>query len=344
MRILTKPVLCYALTLLAAVQAPALRAQGGIVPPGTIYFTHAGSTWSMNGDGSAKIPLPAGVSGAPSHQLHGGQRWFLQFQAVSGTYPDNSQRQELFVVRGDGLYGIQLTMQADLKPYPLSPNPARWKFDDGQVSWVAARWVGTSLTAPGIYASQILFDGSGNVVGLASQPMSALVPGSLVSQNSTLRPDISAHDWSPDNIRLVYSTISDTASLRRLYIANTLTSGSPLYLPTSRPAGSPSWSPAGTKILFQAAEFSGEIYSISADGTGEKRLIRTHSGMINGLFEPHWSQNGQHILYGTWGSILGDERQDTYRAKADGSGRTNLTSSLDTRSLSGSPARPVEWR
>jgi RNA polymerase sigma factor (sigma-70 family) len=120
--------------------AAAALAQGGQVPPGKIYFTHAGLTWSMNGDGSGKTALPAGVSGEPSRQLHGGQRWFLQFQPVGGTYPDGTVRQELFAFRGDGGYAIQLTSQPDLQPFIDWMRPARWKFDDTKVSWVAARF------------------------------------------------------------------------------------------------------------------------------------------------------------------------------------------------------------
>ena len=33
-----------------------------------------------------------------------------------------------------------------------------------------------------------------------------------------------------------------------------------------------------------------------------------------------------------------------YRVLADGSGKTNLTDDIDTRYLSGTPARSVAWR
>src|SRR5213593_2014127 len=120
---------------------------GGTVPPGTIYFTWSGLTWTMDGSGGNKTALPAGVSGEPSRLLHGGQRWFLQFTAVAGTYPDGGQRHELFAIRGDGLLSVQLTDQADLEPFgnpganPDSRFPAgRWTFSDSKVSWIAARW------------------------------------------------------------------------------------------------------------------------------------------------------------------------------------------------------------
>jgi hypothetical protein len=324
---------------------PSLQAQGGQVPPGKIYFIYAGSTWSMNGDGSSKVALPAVVTGEPSRQLHGGQRWFLQFQPVTGTYPDGSPRKALAAVRDDGAIGIVLANDADLQPFPSWPNPARWKFDDSKVSWVAMRWVGTTATTAGIYAADILFDGAGNVVGLAAQPASPLVPGAVVTVNNLVRPSINDHDWSPDNIRLAFTTTSDVASQRRLHVANTsVPVATVTVLPTSRTARAPSWSPAAAKIAFQTADYPSGIWTISSTGTGEKLVVRTHSGMSNGLYPPHWSQNGQHIVYGTVGNILGDDREDVYRVKEDGAGKANLTAELDTRSLSGSYARPVEWR
>ncbi len=330
---------------LAVLPLTSLQAQGSQVPPGRIYFTYAGATWSMNGDGSGKVALPTVVTGEPSRQLHGGRRWFLQFQPVTGTYPDGSPRMALAAVRDDGALGVLLANDADLQPFPGWPNPARWKFDDSKVSWVAMRWVGTTATTAGIHAADILFDGAGNVLGLATQPTNPLVAGSVVTVSNLVRPSINDHDWSPDNVKLAFTTTSDSASLRRLHVADT---SAPVVtiqvLATSRPAKAPSWSPAAAKIAFQAAEFGGGIWSINATGTGEQLLVRTRSGTINGLLPPHWSQNGQHIVYGTWGNILGDDREDVYRAKADGAGKTNLTAELDTRALSGNPARPVEWR
>jgi Tol biopolymer transport system component len=205
--------------------------------------------------------------------------------------------------------------------------------------------VGGVLTDAGLYAADIVFDGSGNVVGLAAQPAAPLVSGSTITvNNGQLRPSIAEHDWSPDGTNVVFATTSDTPALRKLYIANPALGGAPVPLATSRPASDPSWSPNGAKIAFQASEFGGDLYTISINGSGEKQIAKTHSGQQNGFFPPHWSQDGQYIIYGTWGSVLGDARADILRVKADGSGKLNLTADIDTRQLSSGGASAIGWR
>ncbi|MCH8882636.1 MAG: hypothetical protein IIA41_03950 [SAR324 cluster bacterium] len=62
----------------------------------------------MDTDGSNKTALPAGIAAdgrhapylRPSHDLHDGDRWFIDVRVVSGTYPDGRPRHELFAVLG----------------------------------------------------------------------------------------------------------------------------------------------------------------------------------------------------------------------------------------------------
>ena len=53
-----------------------------------------------------------------------------------------------------------------------------------------------------------------------------------------------------------------------------------------------------------------------------------------------WSQP----VYQKSGDIGSDDRSDTFRAKASGSGKTNLTSDIDPHWLSGTPSEPAAWR
>ena len=61
--------------------------------------------------------LPGGVEKEPSKATHGGRRWFLEVRNVAGTYPDGSQRLELFAVRDDVNedYTVQLTNSSELE-------------------------------------------------------------------------------------------------------------------------------------------------------------------------------------------------------------------------------------
>ena len=69
-----------------------------------------------------------------------------------------------------------------------------------------------------------------------------------------------------------------------------------------------------------------------------RRTPRTGAGT------PFWSPTGEHVIYISGGSVIGDDRFNLYRVSAGGGGKTNLTEDLDTRYLSGTPAWPVAWR
>jgi hypothetical protein len=339
----------FGLVALAALSTPTALAQGGgAVPPGTIYFTWSGLTWTMDGSGGNKTSLPAGVSGEPSRLLHGGQRWFLTLQNVPGTYPDGGQRKDLFAIRGDGGSVVQLTNQADLEPSPFGT--PRWTFTDSKVSWIAGRWVGGNLVDAGIYSSDILFGGGGDVIGLASAPTTPLIPGGVFTDsNYGLVPEIRGHDWSPDGVEIVYATDAGTTGSRLLYIADsTVPGGAPQLLPTSVPAADPNWSPTGAKIVFQLGAFPGNLYTINPDGSGQKLIVKAHSGFLNTTSLPRWSANGAHVVYMKFeaGQSISDMRTDVYRAKADGNGKTNLTADIATEvpDVGGGPAIPVGWR
>jgi hypothetical protein len=70
----------------------------------------------------------------------------------------------------------------------------------------------------GVYTAAITFDGSGDVVGLAAQPVSPAVPVGLVLWTGTygsgtyfgndLGPDLWEHDWAPSGTQLVYNRFS----------------------------------------------------------------------------------------------------------------------------------------
>ncbi len=76
--------------------------------------------------------------------------------------------------------------------------------------------------------------------------------------------------------------------------------------------------------------------------SGFKKIVRRTPRKLAAT--PVWSPTGEYLLYRWVGSVVGDERADTYRVTASGGGKTNLTADIDTRFLSGTPTLPIAWR
>ena len=303
---------------------------------GAIYFNWSGvGTATMNSDGGGKTPLPAGVFGEPSRALQGGHRWFLRERDIPGeTYPNGTNRVELFAIRDDGdeTFTVQLTNDPDLEAF----GSARWQPGDFGVSWVARRWdnlTGTVVDG-GIYQAFLIYDADGNIAGLAAQPAAPLVPAIPIDNgDGTLRPDIRTHDWSPDGTQLVFDIFPGVALWIFDALVDPATGPHSTLLLQAGPnswSNGPTWSPAGTTIAFNSAE---GIDTISPNGSNHKTILKTVATSI--VEDPHWSPTGTHLTYRyvnrrSWES-------DVYRAAADGSGRKNLTSEIDS-------AAPDAWR
>jgi hypothetical protein len=286
---------------------------------GTIYFSEYGQLYSMNSDGSGRTALPANVNGEPCRVMHGGHRWFLQGRQIPGQfYPSGTMRSEWFAVRDDGneAFTKQLTDRPDLE----SVGNSRWALDatlnavDGLVSFIARRWDIASGTAVegGIYATDIVFDGNGNVVGLAAQPAAPLVPLALVNKSNGSSPDIGSHDWSPSGTEIVF----DRYSVKQLRIANLIGA---TRLVMADWSSVPVWSPAGTTIAFNAY---GGIDTISPTGANRKNILK--GAGYYGVGFPQWSPTGSHIAYHRYN--LSTHQTELYRATSIGGSKTPLTS------------------
>ncbi|MHC4974754.1 MAG: TolB family protein [Planctomycetota bacterium] len=318
---------------------------GGSTPAGTIYFTLGSDLYAMDADGGNKNALTAGVHGQPSHDLHDGSRWFLDYRVVNGTYPDGRQRRELFAVRDSGA-ATQLTDQADLDLGFGLPNfnQVRWTPDDTEISFIARRWNTTTATVieAGIYAAELNYN-AGAIVGLVAQPTLPLVEADLVDMGGLrgLVPDIDTFDWSPDGDKIVHNTRLATGWIDLDLTVVTLGGGGATTLTTTASAHTPVWSPDGSLIAFGG----GTIWTIRPDGTDQREVIRFRAGRKWTSYDlPRWSPTGSHLICTGSGSIDDDKPQDVYRVLADGSGKTNLTDDVDTRYLTGTPAVAVAWR
>lgn len=314
---------------------------GGNTGGGTIYFRWNGVLHQMNSDGSGKTLLPT-PAGEPSRLLHGegGRRWFLRPEAIAGeSYPTGWARHEIFAYRDDGDIAVQLTDDPELE---LWGSPA-WQPGDAGISWIARRWdleAGEVVDA-GIYAAELVFDEDGQVIGLAEQPLLPIIPAELIDAPTwgpgyQSQTDINSHDWWPDGTRIVFSL----TSTRELWIADFLTEEFSLLY--GGPAGGPRWSPDGSLIAFEEAVYRGDIMTIKPDGTDLKRIIRAtgNSKAAEWVGKPSWSPTGSHLVYEVWSHDgFYASYADVYRAKADGSGKTNLTNESKTDF-----ATPLGWR
>jgi hypothetical protein len=296
---------------------------------GTIYFmSGSGANFgvsSMNSDGTGKTALPLNVKGTPSRLLHGGHRWFLASRTIAGeTYPNGSSRSERFAVRDDGNedFTVQLTSDPDLQFLSTSWAPGETA-DAGLLSGFARRWVFDGVDwvidpdSVGIYTAIVLFDGQGDVAGLAAAPAPlvsvGVVPGS--SPGVWWPAAYNWHfDWSPDLTEIVYSNADRSALLAHNVITDDVRT-----LTTGKEPFHAKWSPAGNLIVFSTGY--GNIETITPDGTGRKEIIR--AGVSYYYLYPDISPTGSHILYLRYGS-----ENDLFRATSSGATKANLTSGI----------------
>ncbi len=121
--------------------------------------------------------------------------------------------------------------------------------------------------------------------------------------------------FSPDNSRILFDA-SLTTSYRDIFVVNV--DGSNLTNLTNNTKSNdwePSWSPDGSKILFESQREPRGIYVMNADGTAARRLAAGTN--------PTWSPDGSKIVF-----VSADRgHSDIVVMNADGTNVTRLTDS-----------------
>jgi len=302
--------------LAAAPGASAQNTGGGIIyylgpwAPGP-----TAATTTMNSDGSNKKLLViggyVGVFGNPSRALHDNHRWFVRSYNITGQfYPNGTQRREIFAMRDDSLNLVQLTDDPTLE----SDGRADWvPGGDRQISFKARRWSsaepGATVVGGGLYTASLVFDGAGNITGLAAQPTTPAIPFSLVeAAPGDLWPSFLEYCWGPAGDQIAYNNLA----VNELWVYDPLNGHTRIYIGNAQ---APDWSLDG-KIAF----IHGGIVTIKSNGTSFKTIIRSTSTWL--YDKPLWSPDGSFIVYTGWSN----GSSDVFRATALGAKQTNLTS------------------
>jgi TolB protein len=114
--------------------------------------------------------------------------------------------------------------------------------------------------------------------------------------------------WSPDDARLVFEH-TDAHGQDSVYRVDATGGG----LKRLASGTSPAWSPDGTRIAFARGQ---DVYSIAADGKGERKLTKTKRPTKGPL---SWSPDSTRIAISRGGDI--------YSVRGDGAGEARLTTS-----------------
>jgi Tol biopolymer transport system component len=136
--------------------------------------------------------------------------------------------------------------------------------------------------------------------------------------------------WSADGRQIAYSAVNDEAG-SSICIVNA--DGTELRRITERfgyADVSPSFSPDGTKIIFERAQ---NIVVVNADGTNLQQLTTDNGSQLALNANPVYSPSGAQIVFTSRRDGVLDARDslvfEIYKMNADGSGQTRLTNEVD---------------
>jgi Tol biopolymer transport system component len=201
---------------------------------------------------------------------------------------------ELVIVDADGTHPRQLTRTDESSGFMRATWPS-WSPAGDKIVFAAAGKIEVVNT-----------DGSG---------LTELTPGAYDSDPA----------WSPDGSKIAFITGGDD------HVSVMNADGSDLRMVSPLPSRNPAWSPDGRTIVFSAKEGEhADIYSVGADGTGQRRLTSNPAEDITPIF----ARDGKSVIFGS-SRGRGVDSGDLWVMNADGSGQHPLAPRPRTRSSNG---------
>ena len=265
----------------------------------------------MSCSGVDKVTNPApgpsindGVgSGGVNNDVTGGvgRIAYMRPSLTSGSF-------HIHVISPDGTSDVSLNDEADLATY----SGPSWSPDGTQIAFASDRSGNANYN---IYVMNL--DGS-NLRAVVEDTGGDFAPS-----------------WSPDGQKILFQAWRDNTTRWDIYVVNIDGSNEQLLISTKLDTIQleeqlPTWSPDGSKILFQAGRnnIGTDIYVANADGSGVTRLT-SGNGRIHA--SPAWSPDGTQIAFESNlhqaipVGVTPDAAYELYVMDADGSNIKRMT-------------------
>jgi Tol biopolymer transport system component len=297
--------------------------QGGVILGTGTFTVVRGVLFETNRDGNTEIYLMNPDGSQPTNLTNDPDGDYHPVWSPDGTkiafVSSRDGNAEIYVMDADGDDPTNLTRHADSDRYPV------WSPDGSKIAFT------TDREGPGI----VVVDTEPKIVPIVSNIEIFVMNADGSGQtNLTDDPGWDAYPaWSPDGSKILFQTDRDiTPVVPNAVIPDSM--GLEIYAidadgsdPTClswSPEDDiyPTWSPDGSKILFQSArDGNWEIYTMNPDGSGQSRLTDHPDSDTH----PAWSPDG------TWITFHSDRDGNTeiYRMSAYGSSETRLTTTAE---------------
>lgn len=227
---------------------------------------------------------------------------------------------DVYLMRPDGSELTQVTTGPD-REYGVEISPdgtliAYTNNTTGALHTIGVDGTGDVVVVPDGQQATWSPDGLKLAYSTGNQIWTANADGSGATQLTFNAQSTRDPAWSPDGTRIAYQVFGD------IWVMNADGSGQASVTAQADWDAAPQWSPDSTMLAFQSTRGGqSDIWTMDADGTNLNNV--TNDGNSNE--RPAWSRDGLELVYG---ASVGYQA-DIWKVGVDGTGKTNLTSWVD---------------